>query len=193
MGNRLSKIYTRTGDDGTTGLGDGSRTPKDSHRIEALGAIDELNSCIGQLLSCDIPDAIDQCLFEVQHTLFDIGGEICIPEFRMVEADRVKALEGHLDQFNEELEPLKEFILPGGTYAAAICHSARSICRRAERRLHTLAREEDVSDISRQYLNRLSDLLFVVARYLNKHAGHTDVLWRHDRTREKFKRQKQAK
>lgn len=193
MGNRLSKIYTRTGDDGTTGLGDGSRTAKDSNRIEALGAIDELNSCIGQLLSCEVPVEIDQCLFEVQHTLFDIGGEICIPEFRMVEADRVEALEESLDTFNQDLEPLKEFILPGGTHAAAICHSARSICRTAERRLHTLARDEDVSAISRQYLNRLSDLLFVVARYLNKHAGRTDVLWRHDRTREKFKRQNQSK
>ena len=187
MGNRLSKIYTRTGDDGTTGLGDGSRTPKDSNRIEALGAIDELNSCIGQLLSCDIPQEVDQCLFEVQHTLFDIGGEMCIPEFRMVDSARVTALEQSLDEFNKDLEPLKEFILPGGTTGAAICHSARSICRRAERRVHTLAKDEDVSDASRQYLNRLSDLLFVVARYLNHHAGGKDVLWRHDRTRQKFK------
>jgi len=193
MGNRLSKIYTRTGDDGATGLGDGSRTPKDSDRIEALGAIDELNSCIGQVLALEIPEDVDQCLFEVQHTLFDIGGEMCIPEFRMVDQERVDALENQLDKFNENLEPLKEFILPGGTEAASICHSARSICRRAERRVHTLARNEDVSNVSRQYLNRLSDLLFVVARYLNKNAGGSDVLWRHDRTRKKFKRIKQGK
>ncbi len=193
MGNRLSKIYTRTGDDGTTGLGDGSRAPKDSNRIEALGAIDELNSCIGQILALEIPEDVDQCLFDVQHTLFDIGGELCIPEFRMVNQDRVEALESMLDKFNEDLEPLKEFILPGGTPAAAICHSARGICRRAERRVHTLAREEDVSEVSRQYLNRLSDLLFVVARYLNKQAGGADILWRHDRTRKKFKPKKQAR
>ncbi len=192
MGNRLSKIYTRTGDDGTTGLGDGSRTPKDSNRIEALGSIDELNSCIGQLLSHNLPEEIDQCLFEVQHTLFDLGGEICIPEFRMVEADRVEALEKNLDEFNRDLEPLKEFILPGGTPAASICHSARSICRRAERRVHTLAQDEDVSDVSRQYINRLSDLLFVMARYLNHHASQADVLWRHDRTRKKFKRNRDS-
>lgn len=192
MGNRLSKIYTRTGDDGTTGLGDGSRTPKDSSRIEALGAIDELNCVIGQLLACEVPADVDQCLFDVQHTLFDIGGEICIPEFRLVEQNRVADLEKNLDKFNLELEPLKEFILPGGTQAAAICHTARVVCRRAERRVHTLARDEDVSEVSRQYLNRLSDLLFVIARYLNKQAGGTDVLWRHDRTREKFKRKKKV-
>lgn len=190
MGNRLSKIYTRTGDDGTTGLGDGSRTSKDSMRIEALGTIDELNSVIGQLLACEIPSDVDRCLFDVQHTLFDIGGEICIPEFRLVEQDRVDNLERDLDRFNRDLAPLKEFILPGGTPAAAICHTARVVCRRAERRVHTLARDEDVSEVSRQYLNRLSDLLFVVARYLNKQAGGSDVLWRHDRSREKFKRKR---
>ncbi len=192
MGNRLSKIYTRTGDDGTTGLGDGTRTPKDSRRIEALGAIDELNSCIGQLLSHDIPEDVDQCLFGVQHTLFDIGGEMCIPEFRLVDEARVKELEKSLDQFNQDLAPLKEFILPGGTPAAAICHSARSICRRAERRVHSLANQEDVSEASRQYLNRLSDLLFVVARYLNQRSGVDDILWKHDRSRPKFKKASQS-
>ncbi len=192
MGNRLSKIYTRTGDKGTTGLGDGSRVPKDSNRIEALGAIDELNSCIGQILSRNVPQEIDACLFDVQHTLFDIGGELCIPEFRLVEQDRVAALEQSLDRFNENLEPLKEFILPGGSIEASLCHTARTVCRRAERSVHALARDEDVSEISRQYINRLSDLLFVIARYLNQQAGGSDVLWRHDRSREKFKPQKHA-
>ncbi len=192
MGHRLSKIYTRKGDDGTTGLGNNSRVPKDSIRVEAMGAIDELNSTIGQILSCELPEEIDRCLFEIQHTLFDIGGELCIPEFRLVEKDHVTVLENQLDQFNEDLEPLKEFILPGGIPAAAICHSARTICRRAERNIHALARNEDVSGVSKQYLNRLSDLLFVIARYLNKQAGESDVLWRHDRTRKKFRPQKQA-
>lgn len=193
MGNRLSKIYTRTGDDGTTGLGDGSRVEKDSQRIEVLGTIDELNSCIGQILAQEIPEEIDRCLFDVQHTLLDIGGEICIPEFRLVNEQRVEALEQSLDQFNQNLEPLKEFILPGGSVAAATCHSARSICRRAERRIHTLAKVEDVSDVSRHYLNRLSDLLFVVARYLNRHDSGNDVLWDHDRSRKKFRRKSNSK
>ncbi len=188
MGNRLSKIYTRQGDDGTTGLGDGSRTNKDSDRIEALGAVDELNSFIGQILCHQVPAEVEECLLSVQHTLFDIGGEICIPSFRMVQAERVEYIENCLDSFNAELEPLKDFILPGGTFAAGACHIARTVCRRAERRLHRLASNEDISEISFKYLNRLSDLLFVAARYINKKDGKPDVLWEHDRSKQKFKR-----
>ena len=183
MGNRLSKIYTRTGDDGTTGLGDGSRVAKDSYRIEAIGTIDELNSCIGVIMNYELSQEVRDCLVSVQHTLFDIGGELSIPGYSMVEADRVVYIEQNLDTFNSELSPLKEFILPGGVPAAATCHIARSVCRRAERRLHTLNRQEDVSNISRQYLNRLSDLLFVIARYVNFKSGGSDVLWQHERTK----------
>ena len=188
MGNRLSRIYTRTGDDGTTGLGDGIRVAKDSHRIEAIGEIDELNSFIGVILAQDVPEEIYDCLAQIQHALFDIGGELSIPGFRMVEADRVTQLESLLDQFNSELESLKEFILPGGTAAAAHAHAARSVCRRAERRIHALAKEEDISPHCRNYLNRLSDLLFVIARYLNLKENRSDVLWEHDRSKPKFKK-----
>ena len=183
MGHRLSKIYTRKGDDGTTGLGDGSRTSKDSPRVDAMGDIDELNSCIGVMLTHDVPEEIQSCLSSVQHTLFDIGGELSIPGLVLVKDDRVTFLEQNLDQFNSELAPLKEFILPGGTPAAAMGHIARSVCRRAERKIHTLAKSEDVSEISRKYLNRLSDLLFVISRYINLEAGGKDVLWQHDRTK----------
>ncbi len=188
MGNRLSKIYTRTGDDGTTGLGDGSRVSKGSIRVKAMGELDELNSAIGVVLTNELPDEVAECLLSVQHTLFDIGGELSIPDFRMVNADRVKFLEHNLDEFNRNLAPLKEFILPGGTSAAAHTHVARSICRRAERTLHMLSAQEDISDISRQFVNRLSDLLFVAARYLNHCTGGSDVLWEHDRTKKKFKK-----
>ncbi len=181
MGNRLSKIYTRTGDGGTTGLGDGSRTEKDSSRVEALGAVDELNSCIGVLMTCDVSDEILECLLSIQHTLFDIGGEISIPGYVLVKADRIDFLEQELDRLNEDLEPLKEFILPGGTAASAQCHMARTVCRRAERRLHTLSKGEDTSEVAKKYLNRLSDLLFVMARHINKEAGAGDVLWKHER------------
>ncbi len=181
MGNRLSKIYTRTGDGGTTGLGDGSRTSKDSARIEALGTVDELNCCIGVLITHDLPDHLLDCLLAIQHTLFDVGGELSIPGFSLVKSDRVDFLEQTLDQLNEYLEPLKEFILPGGTAASAQCHVARAVCRRAERRLSTLASEEEISDVSKKYLNRLSDLLFVMARYINKEAGGMDILWNHKR------------
>ena len=190
MGNRLSKIYTRTGDDGTTGLGDGIRVAKDSLRIEAIGEIDELNSFIGVILAHDVPEEIYDCLSRVQHVLFDIGGELSIPGFRMVEADRVTQIESLLDQFNSELEPLKEFILPGGAASAAHAHVARSVCRRAERRIHTLAKEEEISPHCRNYLNRLSDLLFVIARYLNLKSNLSDVLWDHDRSKPKFKKKK---
>ncbi len=181
MGNRLSKIYTRTGDSGTTGLGDGSRVEKDSVRIEALGSVDELNSCIGVLMTHNLSDEILDCLLSIQHTLFDIGGELSIPGFDLVKPESVDFLENVLDRLNIDLDPLKEFILPGGDAASAQCHVARTVCRRAERRLHTLSRQSNVSDISRKFLNRLSDLLFVMARHINKEAGGLDVLWKHER------------
>ena len=170
MGNRLSRIYTRTGDDGTTGLGDGSRVPKDSLRVEAFGTVDELNSAIGVLLATPgIPPGVSASLTEVQHELFDLGGELCIPGHRVIAAEHVTRLEKSLDEFNDALPPLKEFILPGGGPAAAACHLARAIARRAERRMWTLARAEKVSPEVAQYLNRLSDLLFVLARVLARH------------------------
>jgi cob(I)alamin adenosyltransferase len=182
MGNRLSKIYTRTGDDGTTGLGDGSRVPKDSARVEAYGTVDELNSCIGVLLvDKSLPDKVRACLTEVQHELFDMGGELCIPGHQAIVAQQVARLEQELDEFNEALPPLKEFILPGGGPAASACHVARAIARRAERRVWTLARTETVGPEVMKYLNRLSDLLFVLARVMARHEQGTEVLWRHRR------------
>lgn len=180
MGNRLSKIYTRTGDNGTTGLGDGTRVAKDSTRVEAMGTVDELNAVIGVLLTEPLPEAISKTLTRVQHDLFDLGGEICIPGHVMVKAERIAVLEETLDQLNDDLSPLKEFILPGGTRAAAYCHLARTVCRRAERQLIKLGHEEAVTDVSLQYLNRLSDLLFVMCRVINKDAGCADVLWKNE-------------
>ncbi|HEY4373560.1 MAG TPA: cob(I)yrinic acid a,c-diamide adenosyltransferase [Burkholderiales bacterium] len=177
MGNRLSKIYTRTGDAGTTGLGDGSRVPKDSLRIHALGDVDELNSVIGLLLCEDLPTSAREALTGVQHDLFDLGGELCIPGFNNVTEVQVKRLEDVLDGYNAELPPLKDFILPGGAKSAAVAHLARTVCRRAERAVVSLAAAEPVSELVRQYLNRLSDLLFVLGRVLNRHAGGSDVLW----------------
>jgi len=182
MGNRLSKIYTRTGDDGTTGLGDGSRVPKDGARVEAYGTVDELNSVVGVLLAVPgVPQEIAECLTEVQHELFDLGGELCIPGHQMIRAEQVTRLEQALDGFNEALPPLKEFILPGGGPAAAACHLARTVARRAERRAWTLARAEQVNPELLKYLNRLSDLLFVVARVLARHERGAEVLWKHQR------------
>jgi len=182
MGNRLSKIYTRTGDDGTTGLGDGSRVPKDSPRVEAYGTVDELNSVVGVLLAVPgVPQSVTACLTEVQHELFDLGGELCIPGHRVISAAQVTRLERSLDTFNEGLPPLKEFILPGGGPAAAACHLARTVARRAGRRAWTLARAEAVSPEVLKYLNRLSDLLFVLARVLARHERGAEVLWRHAR------------
>jgi len=175
MGNRLS------GDDGTTGLGDGARIPKDDARIEALGAVDELNSTIGLLRDAAVPGDIDTVLSAIQHHLFDLGGELSIPGYQLIKAEAVDHLEAELDRLNAELEPLKEFILPGGTSAAAWCHLARSVCRRAERRVVSLNREAQQADTPRHYLNRLSDYLFVLSRYLNKAAGRGDVLWNHER------------
>jgi cob(I)alamin adenosyltransferase len=178
MGNRLSKIYTRTGDSGTTGLGDGSRVNKDSLRVDAMGDVDELNAVIGILLTELLSDEVTEVLTRIQHDLFDLGGEICIPGHAMVKPERITHLENTLDTWNDELEPLKEFILPGGTRAAAYCHLARTVCRRAERQLTRLSRTEEVTTISMQYLNRLSDLLFVLCRILNKQASVPDVLWK---------------
>ncbi|MBX3685515.1 MAG: cob(I)yrinic acid a,c-diamide adenosyltransferase [Rhodocyclaceae bacterium] len=177
MGHRLSKIYTRTGDAGTTGLGDGNRVSKNSLRIHSLGEVDELNAVVGLLLCEELPEAVRTLLTDVQHDLFDLGGEICIPGMQMISGHQVDKLESELDAFNEDLEPLKDFILPGGTRAAALAHHARTVCRRAERAVVALALEESVNDGPRQYLNRLSDLLFVLGRVLNRAGGRGDVLW----------------
>lgn len=183
MGNRLSKIYTRTGDEGSTGLGDGSRVPKESLRVEAFGTVDESNSAIGMVLAVPtLPPQIRRCLVEIQHDLFDLGGELCIPGHRMITAVHVERLETELDAFNEALPPLKEFILPGGGPAAAACHVARTVCRRAERRCWSLARVETVGPEALKYLNRLSDLLFVVARVLARHESGAEVTWHRTRS-----------
>jgi cob(I)alamin adenosyltransferase len=181
MGHRLSKIVTRTGDDGTTGLGDGSRVAKDSPRIEAMGAVDELNSVIGLLLSESLPDDVRACLTAVQHDLFDVGGELSIPGYQALRDAHATRLEEVVERLNADLAPLKEFILPGGSRAASLAHVARTVCRRAERTLVHLGETSEVSQPLRRYLNRLSDLLFVIARVLNRAAGGTDVLWRRDR------------
>lgn len=181
MGNRLSKIYTRTGDDGSTGLGDGSRTAKDSLRVNAYGTVDEANSSIGVVLAqSGIPDPIRACLTRVQHQLFDLGGELCIPGMALIQDADIDALERDLDAFNEPLPPLKDFILPGGGAAAAHCHVARTVVRRAEREVVTLARSEDIRPQAVRYLNRLSDLLFVIARVLARECGAGEVLWQRD-------------
>jgi len=182
MGNRLSRIYTRTGDDGTTGLGDGNRVAKDSARVEAYGTVDEANSAIGVVLAHDtLPDNVRRCLTDVQHDLFELGGELCIPGHEAVRAEFVDRLERELDAFNEDLPRLKEFILPGGGPAAAACHLARTVVRRAERRVTTLAAGEAVRPEAIRYLNRLSDLLFVVARVLSRAENGEEVLWQRDR------------
>ncbi len=181
MGNRLSKIYTRTGDAGITGLADGSRTPKTAPRIHALGDVDELNSVIGLLLCEDLPAATQEELTLIQHDLFDLGGEMAIPGYKSITLAQVKRLETFLDAYNATLEPLKNFILPGGSRAASVAHLGRTVCRRAERSVVLLGQSEDVSDLARQYLNRLSDLLFVLSRILNRHAGVPDVLWEQGR------------
>ena len=182
MANRLSKITTRTGDAGETGLGDGSRVGKDALRIQALGDIDECNSAIGLMLTEDLPGEIRAALNDVQHDMFDFGGEICIPGHTAMQADHVARLDALLARFNRDLPPLKEFILPGGSRAGALCHVARSVCRRAERRVIALASKERLSPYCIQYLNRLSDLLFVLSRTLNRRQGHGDVLWQKGRT-----------
>lgn len=181
MGNRLSKIYTRTGDDGTTGLGDGSRVAKDSARVAAYGTVDEANSCIGLVLAADVPEDIRALLTTVQHQMFDLGGELCIPGHAAIFDADIDRLEQQLDAFNEPLPPLKDFILPGGGEAAARCHIARTVVRRAERETVALSRLEPVRAEAVRYLNRLSDLLFVLARVLARASGHGEVLWNHER------------
>lgn len=181
MGNRLSKIYTKTGDDGSTGLGDGSRVSKDSARVTAYGTVDEANSAIGLVLACDLPDEVRDVLVSVQHQLFDLGGELCIPGHAAIFEPDVERLENQLDRFNADLPPLKDFILPGGGLAAAHCHLARTICRRAEREAVTLSRHDAVRPEAIRFLNRLSDLLFVIARVLARASGHGETLWDHER------------
>jgi cob(I)alamin adenosyltransferase len=185
MANRLSKITTRTGDAGETGLGHGARVSKDSARIHALGDIDELNSALGLVLAEEVPAALREALAEVQHDLFDLGGELSIPGHTLLREEQVVRLERQLEAWNAELPALKEFILPGGSRAAAAAHLARTVCRRAERSVVALGKAEtggaQVSMDARRYLNRLSDLLFVAGRVLNRHAGGGDVQWRHER------------
>jgi len=181
MAHRLTKITTRTGDAGETGLGDGARVAKDAPRVRALGDVDELNSALGVLLAEELPDAMRAALQAVQQDLFDVGGELSIPGHRMVQDAQVERLDALLEAWNGALAPLKEFILPGGSRAAAAAHLARAICRRAERSVVALHRDAPVSASTRQYLNRLSDLLFVAGRTLNRHAGRGDVLWQHER------------
>jgi cob(I)alamin adenosyltransferase len=181
MGHRLSKITTRTGDAGETGLGDGARVAKDSVRIAALGDVDELNCAIGLVLAEEIPEPIRSTLEHVQHDLFDLGGELSIPGHAILTDLQIETLEKRLEAWNAELAPLKEFILPGGSRAAAAAHLARTVCRRAERTVVALARHEPVGEPARRYLNRLSDLLFVAGRRLNRAAGRGDVQWRHKR------------
>ncbi len=183
MGNRLTKLYTKTGDDGTTGLGDGSRTTKDSARIEAVGTIDELNSWIGLLLA-ELPadEPLIEPLTEIQHRLFDLGGELAVPGFQLIQSQMVSDLEVLCDQLNEELPPLKEFILPGGSTSAGLCHMARAVARRAERVIVTLSKDESIGDDLKRYINRLSDVLFVMARQLARRDGGKEVFWKSKRT-----------
>lgn len=182
MGNRLSKIVTRTGDDGTTGLADGTRLPKDALRIEAMGSVDELNCTIGVLVSGGLPEpAAGACLTEIQHDLFELGGELAIPGSHRVGEQRLAWLEEQVESFNAALPPLKEFVLPGGGTAAAACHVARAVCRRAERRCWTLARAENAESASLRYLNRLSDLLFVLARVFARAQTGQEPLWQRQR------------
>lgn len=178
MGHRLSKIYTRTGDDGTTGLGDGTRVPKTHARIETYGAVDEANSAIGMVIAATPVDEIRAVLTRIQHELFDLGGELSVPGLRSITEAHVTRLEQDLDRFNAALPPLKEFILPSGGTATSACHLARAIARRAERRTWTLAQSEPIAPELTRYLNRLSDLLFVLARVLVRHEQGAEVLWR---------------
>jgi cob(I)alamin adenosyltransferase len=183
MANRLTKIYTRTGDAGTTGLADGSRVAKDAPRIETMGAVDELNSAIGLILCEDVPVEIRTCLSGVQHDLFDLGGELSVPGHAIMSEEHSKRLEAALDEFNAKLPALKDFILPGGSRAASLAHVARTVCRRAERALVALNRTDAIAPPLLQYLNRLSDLLFVFARALNRHAGGDDIYWQQGKNR----------
>ena len=181
MGNRLSKLATKTGDDGTTGIGTNQRMPKDSARIEAIGCVDELNSAIGMTCSQSIDESVGEVLTEIQHRLFDLGGELAMPGFTLIEEKHIQSLDDWLDDFNGQLPPLKEFVLPKGSLATTSCHLARTICRRAERRVVTLARDEEINDNVRIYLNRLSDLLFVFCRLLARNEKSDEVMWQSKR------------
>ena len=183
MGNRLSKIYTRTGDKGTTGLASGERVSKDSLRIEAIGCADELNSLVGMLASQVDDDKMRELLTSIQHDLFDLGGELAMPEYQLVKAEYTSQLENQLDHYNSSLPPLKEFILPAGSMAVATCHLARSVCRRTERRCISLHREQPLSPHLLSYINRLSDLLFVLARTLARANGGNEIYWNRDQLR----------
>ncbi|HET9047810.1 MAG TPA: cob(I)yrinic acid a,c-diamide adenosyltransferase [Chiayiivirga sp.] len=179
MGNRISKVYTRTGDSGNTGLGDGSRVPKDGLRIEVLGSIDETNAQIGMVLAQNTSSEVNDDLIAIQHALFDLGGELCLPGHVAIADADVKWLELRIDHYNDALPPLKEFILPGGGLASAQCHLARTTCRRAERSLVALSRHETVPALALAFVNRLSDLLFVLTRVLARACGHAETLWEH--------------
>jgi cob(I)alamin adenosyltransferase len=182
VGYRLTRIYTRTGDNGETGLGDGTRVAKDSARVEALGVIDELNCAVGMILTEAVSEDVRATLTGVQHDLFDLGGEISIPGYTAVTDRHIERLEEVLDRYNADLPPLKDFILPGGSRASTYCHVARTLTRRAERRMVTLGSCEPVSPLAQRYLNRLSDLMFVLCRLVNRDAGVADVLWQKGRT-----------
>lgn len=184
MGNRLSKIATRTGDNGTTGLGDGTRVAKDNLRIAAMGDVDELNSHIGLLMCEELPATLREEMISIQHDLFDLGGELCIPGYALITETQVARLDALLEKYNADLPPLKDFILPAGSRAASLAHVCRTVCRRAERSIVSLGHSEKVNDHPRHYMNRLSDLLFVLSRVLNRFAGGSDVLWEKDRQRE---------
>ena len=181
MANRLTQIATRTGDNGTTGLGDNTRVSKDSLRVYAMGDVDELNSHIGLLLCEDMPGEVRELLVQVQHQLFNLGGELSIPGFELLKAEAVAALDEALDRYNAQLPKLQEFILPAGHRSAALAHVCRTVARRAERAVVALGFEEAIHDAPRQYLNRLSDLMFVLARVLNRHGGGDDVYWKSER------------
>ena len=188
MGNRLTQIATRTGDNGTTGLGDNQRVSKNSLRVHAMGDVDELNSNLGVLLCEPMPDAVRGLLVEIQHQLFNLGGELSIPGFELLKPEAVVALDEALATYNEQLPRLQEFILPAGTRGAALAHVCRTVARRAERAVGALGNEEALKETPRQYLNRLSDLMFVLARVLNRHRTDgtvgDDVYWRSERLKQ---------
>jgi cob(I)alamin adenosyltransferase len=181
MGNRLTQIATRTGDNGTTGLGNNQRVSKNSLRVHAMGEVDELNSHIGLLLCEDMPVDVRELLVEVQHQLFNLGGELSIPGFELLKVEAVAALDDALEKYNAQLPKLEEFILPAGTRGASQAHVCRTVARRAERACVALGNEEALNDTPRQYLNRLSDLMFVLARVLNRLNGGDDVYWKSQR------------
>jgi cob(I)alamin adenosyltransferase len=185
MAKRLTKIVTRTGDDGSTGLGDGTRVRKDSPRVAAMGDIDELNSVLGCVLAEDMPAAMREAFLGIQNDLFDLGGEVCIPGRSALWDAHLADIEAAIERLREPLPPLREFVLPGGTRAAAMCHLARAVCRRAERSLVALGRAESVSALSIKYLNRLSDFLFIAARTLNRASGRDETLWKPGREGER--------